>query len=92
MSKENQSQFPFARVLTPAAGSNEPNLWFQELRLLRHLSGGPSDEIRKISLKPGDTIFLRPDQSEALFLQFGDIAVFDGGEIAEFWPTLPVSA
>lgn len=47
---------------------------------------------RKISLKPGDTIFLRPDQSEALFLQFGDIAVFDGGEIAEFWPTLPVSA
>lgn len=47
---------------------------------------------RKIDLKPGDTIFLRPDQSEALFLQFGDIAVFDGGEIAESWPTLPVSA
>lgn len=47
---------------------------------------------RKIDLKPGDTVFLRPDQSEALFLQFGDIAVFDGGEIAESWPTLPVSA
>jgi D-serine deaminase-like pyridoxal phosphate-dependent protein len=47
---------------------------------------------RKIDLKPGDTIILRPDQSEALFLQFGDIAVFDGGEIAESWPTLPVSA
>jgi D-serine deaminase-like pyridoxal phosphate-dependent protein len=47
---------------------------------------------KKIALNPGDTIFLRPDQSEALFLQFGDIAVFDGGEIVEYWPTLPVSA
>ncbi len=47
---------------------------------------------RKIDLKPGDTVFMRPDQSEALFLQFGDIAVFDGGEIAAYWPTLPVSA
>ena len=46
----------------------------------------------RISLKPDDTVFLHPDQSEALFLQFGDIAVFDGGEIADLWPTLPVSA
>jgi D-serine deaminase-like pyridoxal phosphate-dependent protein len=46
----------------------------------------------KIDLKPGDSVFLRPDQSEALFLQFGDIAVFDGGEITELWPTLPGSA
>jgi D-serine deaminase-like pyridoxal phosphate-dependent protein len=45
-----------------------------------------------ISLRPDDTVFLRPDQSEALFLQFGDIAVYDGGEIAETWPTLPISA
>jgi D-serine deaminase-like pyridoxal phosphate-dependent protein len=45
-----------------------------------------------ISLKPDDTVFLRPDQSEALFLQFGAIAVYDGGEIAEMWETLPVSA
>jgi D-serine deaminase-like pyridoxal phosphate-dependent protein len=37
-------------------------------------------------------VFLRPDQSEALFLQFGDIAVYDGGEIAAMWPTLPISA
>ncbi len=51
------------------------------------LTGSP-----RITLKPDDTIFLRPDQSEALFLQFGDIAVFDGGEIAETWPTLSVSA
>jgi len=47
---------------------------------------------QRITLKPDDTVFLRPDQSEALFLQFGDIAVYDGHEIAEMWPTLPVSA
>lgn len=47
---------------------------------------------RNIDLKPDDHVFLRPDQSEALFLQFGDIAVYDGGEITGFWPTLPVSA
>ncbi len=46
----------------------------------------------RIDLGPGDTVFLRPDQSEALFLQFGDIAVYDGREISGTWPTLPVSA
>jgi len=45
-----------------------------------------------VDLKPDDHVFLRPDQSEALFLQFGDIAVFDGQQIAETWPTLPISA
>lgn len=47
---------------------------------------------KQIDLRPDDHVFLRPDQSEALFLQFGDLAVFDGGAIAEAWPTLPVSA
>jgi D-serine deaminase-like pyridoxal phosphate-dependent protein len=47
---------------------------------------------KRVVLEPGDTVFLRPDQSEALFLQFGDMAIFDGGDIAEFWPTLPISA
>ncbi|UIP07818.1 alanine racemase [Erythrobacter sp. SDW2] len=46
----------------------------------------------RIDLQPGDTVFYRPDQSEALFLQFGDIAVYDGGAIRERWPTLPISA
>jgi D-serine deaminase-like pyridoxal phosphate-dependent protein len=45
-----------------------------------------------VTLSPGDHVFLRPNQSEAVFLLFGDIAVFDGGEIAEWWPTLPISA
>jgi D-serine deaminase-like pyridoxal phosphate-dependent protein len=46
---------------------------------------------QKVDLKPGDTLFFRPDQSEALFLQFGDIAVYDGTDIVGRWPTLPVS-
>lgn len=45
-----------------------------------------------VQLRPDDHVFLRPDQSEALFLQFGDIAVYDGHGIAELWPTLPISA
>ncbi len=41
---------------------------------------------RRVNLRPGDWIFLRPTQSEFVFLQFGDIAVYDGGEIVERWP------
>jgi D-serine deaminase-like pyridoxal phosphate-dependent protein len=46
----------------------------------------------RVMLKPDDHIFLRPNQSEALFLQFGDILLFDGETIAGTWPTFPVSA
>ncbi|MEY4953551.1 MAG: hypothetical protein RL299_1975 [Pseudomonadota bacterium] len=45
-----------------------------------------------IDLKPDDHVFLHPDQSEALLLQFGDLAVYEDGQVAETWPTLPVSA
>ena len=37
-------------------------------------------------------LFLRPNQSEAVFLQFPKIAVFDGRRIADIWQPLPVSA
>ncbi|MBX9642582.1 MAG: alanine racemase [Novosphingobium sp.] len=47
---------------------------------------------KRIDLRPDDHVFLRPDQSEALLLQFGDLALYDGNEIADMWPTLPVSA
>ena len=47
---------------------------------------------RRVDLKPDDYVFLRPKQSEAVFLQFGDIAVYDQGRITERWPTFPVSA
>lgn len=45
-----------------------------------------------VALKPDDHVFFRPNQSEAVFLQFGDIVLFDGQTIAGSWPTFPVSA
>jgi len=39
-----------------------------------------------IQLKADDWIFLRPTQSEFVFLQFGDIALYDKGKISEYWP------
>jgi D-serine deaminase-like pyridoxal phosphate-dependent protein len=41
---------------------------------------------RNIHLQPDDWVFLRPTQSEFVFLQFGDIAVYDDGAIVERWP------
>jgi D-serine deaminase-like pyridoxal phosphate-dependent protein len=46
---------------------------------------------RSISLQPDDWIFFRPTQSEFVFLQFGDIAVYDDGRIAEYWPVFSES-
>lgn len=43
-------------------------------------------------LKPDDWVFLRPRQSEALLLQFGDLLVYDGQHIVQRWPVLPASA
>lgn len=36
-------------------------------------------------LEMDDWVFLRPTQSEAVFRQFGDIAIFNGEEITEQW-------
>lgn len=33
-----------------------------------------------------DFLFFRPHQSEAVFLQFGQIAVYEDGRISEYWP------
>jgi len=43
-------------------------------------------------LRPDDFVFLRPRQSEAVLQQFGDIAVFEDGRIADWWPALPSCA
>ncbi|MCP4466743.1 MAG: DSD1 family PLP-dependent enzyme [Halieaceae bacterium] len=45
-----------------------------------------------IDLRVDDWIFLRPTQSEFVFLQFGDIAVYDDGEIVERWPVFSEQA
>ncbi|MDP9140083.1 MAG: DSD1 family PLP-dependent enzyme [Pseudomonadota bacterium] len=39
-----------------------------------------------VALEVGDHVFLRPHQSEAVFLQFGNIAVYRDGEIVDSWP------
>jgi D-serine deaminase-like pyridoxal phosphate-dependent protein len=46
----------------------------------------------RVDLRPDDHVFFRPQQSEAVFLQFGAIAVFDGAHISARWPVLPASA
>jgi len=46
----------------------------------------------KVELAQDDFVFLRPTESEGVFLQFGDIAVYDGEEISGWWPTFPVHA
>lgn len=43
-------------------------------------------------LAPDDLVFLRPRQSEAVLLQFGDLVVVSGGEVVDTWPALPASA
>ena len=51
------------------------------------LNGGP-----KLDIAADDFVFFRPHQSEAVFLQFGDIAVYENGEIVDFWPVFEASA
>jgi D-serine deaminase-like pyridoxal phosphate-dependent protein len=38
------------------------------------------------SIKVDDYLFFRPTQSESVFLQFGEIAVFEEGSIIDWWP------
>ncbi|MFC4249983.1 alanine racemase [Sinimarinibacterium flocculans] len=45
-----------------------------------------------VELAVGDHVFLRPHQSEFVFLQFGDIAVYDDGRIVETWPVFTQGA
>lgn len=51
------------------------------------LNGG-----HNLSIEPDEFVFFRPHQSEAVFLQFGDIAVFEDGRITERWPVFEASA
>lgn len=44
---------------------------------------------RQVPLAVNDHVFLRPTQSERQLLEFGDLAVFDGGRLAAWWPVLP---
>ena len=41
---------------------------------------------RATRIAPGDWVFFRPTQSEAVFTQFGDMRVYAQGEIVDCWP------
>lgn len=40
----------------------------------------------RIHLKPDDWVFLRPTQSEFVFLQFGDLILVENGQAIDAWP------
>lgn len=46
----------------------------------------------RIDLQPDDLVFLRPTQSEFVFLQFGDIAVYEDGALIDQWPVFTQGA
>jgi D-serine deaminase-like pyridoxal phosphate-dependent protein len=45
-----------------------------------------------VQLQQDDFVFFQPNQSEAVFLQFGDLAVYENGRITQRWASFPVSA
>ena len=46
----------------------------------------------RLDIAPDEFVFFRPSQSEAVFMQFGDIAVYDAGAITERWSVFAASA
>ena len=63
------------------------------LRFSPHYGGrGMLEGSAKVELAADDFVFLRPTESEGVFLQFGDIAVYDGEAISAWWPTFRIHA
>jgi D-serine deaminase-like pyridoxal phosphate-dependent protein len=46
----------------------------------------------KVALEQDDLVFFRPRESEGVFLQYGDLVVYEDGEITDRWPTFAVAA
>ena len=65
-----------------------PGLRFSALYGGRSMLAGSA----KVVLAEDDFVFMRPTESEGVFLQFGDIAVYDGEEISAWWPTFRMHA
>ena len=42
----------------------------------------------RVPMRVGDYAFLRPTQSEFVFLQFGDLVITRGSEIVDRWPVM----
>ena len=59
----------------------------QRASIFGHSSNQEMYELRdNHSIKMDDYFFFRPSQSEAVFLQFGEIAIYDEGKIIDWWP------
>lgn len=71
-----------ARPISP------PGLRFSSLYGGRAMLTGSA----RVALDQDDFVFLRPTESEGVLLQFGDLAVYHGGEITERWPTFKAAA
>ena len=54
----------------------------------QEMINGPAGTVLNVD----DFVFLRPHQSEHVFLQFGDIAVYDEGQIVDTWPVFQEGA
>ena len=65
-----------------------PGLRFSALYGGRSMLAGSA----RVVLEQDDFVFMRPTESEGVFLQFGDIAVYDAGEIVAWWPTFRIHA
>jgi hypothetical protein len=51
-------------------------------------SACPLERVVLVGPRVDDFVFLRPTQSEAVLLQFGDLAVVRGERVVERWPVL----
>ncbi|QUD89453.1 alanine racemase [Phenylobacterium montanum] len=78
----------FAYGYGDAEPVSPPGLKFSPLYGERAMLTGSA----RVALNQDDFIFFRPKESEGTFLQYGDLAVYDGGEIVGRWPTFPVAA
>ena len=69
-------------LATPVSppGLQRNNIWGHSTN--QDMLNGSTD----VQLGVGDFVFQRPHQSEFVFLQFGDIAVYEHGKIVAGWP------
>jgi len=68
-----------ANTVSPP-GLQRNNIWGHSTN--QDMLNGSTD----VQLGVGDFVFLRPNQSEFVLLQFGDLAVYERGKIVGSWP------
>ena len=46
---------------------------------------------RNCALQPDDYVFFRPTQTESVLMQFGEVAIYEDGQIIDSWKPFPTS-